>query len=53
MPPVAQVSAPSVLVAQSGAPSQPMPGFDPLGHVVPGGLAMYLPHASWCMSITE
>ena len=47
-----QCRAPSVIVAHLGAPSQPMAGDRPAGHFVPSGVAMYFPHASWCMSMT-
>ena len=42
----------SKIVADSGAPAQPMDGVVPAGHAVPGGEAMDLPQASWCMSMT-
>lgn len=50
--PKRHVDMPSVNVAHSGAPSHPTAGAEPGGHAVPGGVAMNLPHASWCMSST-
>ena len=47
------VDAAFVSVAHCGAPSHPIAGSEPAAHTTPGGVAMNLPHASWCMSMTE